>query len=189
MRCLNCEKFSLKFLCKECKNILSQISLNRRKFGDFDVFYFYFYSEIKNLILSKHHEHGYFIYNELANLSFKKFASNFDFKGKLNAVPLDDNVRSGYSHTAILARALKSKNIKPLYNCLRAQNFVSYAGKSLLFRLKNPRNFKIYNKPKFPVILIDDIVTTGTSLLEAKKVLENSGFEVLFGLVLANVDE
>lgn len=232
MKCVNCEKFSTKIICKDCTKILSQISLSRRNFGDFAVYYFYYYSEIQKLILSKHHEYGYFVYKTLANLTFRRFTEKFEkevlcsqngaqniniqslndntskenFKLKnekfalkfgclhknqtlANALPLDDNIRSGYSHTAILAHALKSNFITPIYRTLRAKNHVSYAGKSLAFRLKNPRNFEIFKKPKFPIILVDDIVTTGSSLLEAKKTLENAGFSVLFGLVLANAEE
>jgi competence protein ComFC len=36
------------------------------------------------------------------------------------------------------------------------------------------------------VILIDDIVTTGTTILEAKKCLEENNCEVLFALTLTD---
>ena len=39
------------------------------------------------------------------------------------------------------------------------------------------------------VVLIDDIVTTETTLQEAQKVLEKGGVNVLFALVLANAKE
>ena len=104
----------------------------------------------------------------------------------MSAVPIDDRAASGYSHTAILARALKSVEIRPLYTCLHAGSNVSYHGKDLAFRLKNPRNFKLLKRPKFPVILIDDIVTTGTTIDEARRTLQKAGCEVLFALTLAD---
>ncbi|EAL2030738.1 ComF family protein, partial [Campylobacter jejuni] len=58
--------------------------------------------------------------------------------------------------------------------------------KSLEFRQKHKRNYKLLKTIHEPVILVDDIVTTGSSLLEAKKVLEENKISVLFALVLAD---
>jgi len=95
-------------------------------------------------------------------------------------------VHNGYSHTAILANELRAKNLKPIFHALHATSNVSYSGKELKFRQNNPRNFKILKKITTPVILVDDIVTTGTTILEAKKKLEDDGVKVLFALVLAD---
>ncbi|EAL3832073.1 ComF family protein, partial [Campylobacter upsaliensis] len=38
-------------------------------------------------------------------------------------------------------------------------------------------------------ILVDDIVTTGSSILEAKKILEKNKISVLFALVLADAKD
>ena len=187
MRCANCGHFSLAVICKICKDHLCVSPARTRVLdGDFKIYSFFDYSEIKNLLHSKHLFHGSFIYGALANLSFKVFARKFSFGSPVNAVPIDDRAVSGYSHTAILARALKSVEIRPLYACLHAGSNVSYHGKDLAFRLKNPRNFKLLKTPKFPVILIDDIVTTGTTIDEARRTLQKAGCEVLFALTLAD---
>ncbi|QKG28688.1 ComF family protein [Campylobacter sp. RM16187] len=187
MRCVNCGNFSLKTVCKTCANHLQSSSLRTRILEDeFKIYSFFDYSEIKNLLASKHKFHGNFVYKILANLSFKQFAKEFKFGSFINAVAIDDRVKFDYSHTAILARALKNKEIKPLYASLHATSNLTYAGKNLAYRLKNPRNFKINKKPKFPVILVDDIITTGTTILEAKNTLEKAGVQVLFALVLAD---
>ena len=123
----------------------------------------------------------------LAKLSFAKFKEFFKPETKIQAIPLDDKVENGlYSHSAILARHLKTNFIKPNFNALKAQNDIKYSGKSLNFRLKNKRNFKILKKISSPVILVDDIVTSGSSILEAKKLLEKNKISVLFALVLAD---
>ena len=165
-----------------------------RQVKGFSVFYCYGYSEIRELILSKHHEYGAAVLARIASLSLAKFPlhlqreisanpQNYEaFKTdgifKFNAVPLDDDSRSGYSHTAILARALKSELIEPKFHCLRAQ-----------FRLKHKRNFKILTPPQFPVILVDDIITSGLSMLQARESLIDGGFMPVCGLVLANAKE
>ena len=189
MKCVNCEAFSFGMICKNCAKILSEFRLCERKFGEFSVYYFYGYSEIKHLIHSKHHEYGQFVFKKLANLSFKKFANEFKFSEICLALGLDDTTANGeYSHTAILAHALKSEFIKPKFGVIKAKNSVKYSGKSLEFRLKNKRDFQILKPVKNPVILVDDIVTTGCSLGQAKEICEKNGIEVLFGLVLANAE-
>ena len=69
---------------------------------------------------------------------------------------------------------------------MHATSSVSYSGKDLKFRQNNPRNFKILKKITAPVILVDDIVTTGTTILEARDTLQKVGIDVLFALVLAD---
>jgi len=68
-----------------------------------------------------------------------------------------------------------------------ARNLESYSGKTLQFRLENPRDFVYKGKKEVEVILVDDIVTTGTTLQEAAKVLKQNGVNVLFALTLASV--
>ena len=206
MRCVNCGAFSLRTICAACAANLAECRLGMRQVEGFSVFYYYGYSEIRELILSKHHEYGAAVLARIASLSLAKFPfhlqreisanpQNYEaFKTtdgifKFNAVPLDDDARSGYSHTAILARALKSKLIEPKFHCLRAQNRVKYTGQSLEFRLKHKRNFKILTPPKFPVILVDDIITSGLSMLQARESLMQGGFMPVCGLVLANAKE
>lgn len=157
----------------------------------FKVYSFYKYSEIKHLLLSKHKFHGYFIYHFLARLSFARFKEIFaPLDIKISALPLDDKVENQlYSHSAILAKYLKTRHIKPVFNALKAQNNVKYSGQSLSFRQKNKRNFKLLKPISSPVILVDDIITTGLSMLEARKVLAKHQISVLFGLVLADASQ
>ncbi|ECP7962602.1 ComF family protein, partial [Campylobacter coli] len=50
----------------------------------------------------------------------------------------------------------------------------------------NKRKFKLLKKINNPVILVDDIVSSGSSLLEAKQFLEKNKISVLFTVVLAD---
>ena len=139
------------------------------------------------LLLSKYEYIGNSIYTVLAKNSFKKFSKNFS--SFATVVPIDDTInRFGYAHTAILARSMKTTYLKPKFNILKARNRVHYAGKSLSFRLQNPRDF-IYKGKKEDIILIDDIVTTGVTLKEAFCVCKRSGANPLFALTLADAKE
>lgn len=188
MRCFNCHSFSLLAFCDECVDELGEFSLGVRELEKgFKVYSFYKYHEISHLLHSKHHFYGYFVLNHLAKLSFSKFKDFFDPEVKINALALDDRVQDLlYSHSAILAKHLKTRFIKPLYGVIHAQNNVRYSGKSMAFRQKNKRKYKLLKEIKHPVILVDDVVTTGSSLVEAKKILEKNKISVLFALVLAD---
>ncbi|MEN8304199.1 MAG: ComF family protein, partial [Campylobacterota bacterium] len=141
-----CESLSLTHICDSCQEIFLSPSLYKRKiYNNIEVISFYKYSEIKKLLHTKHTDLGYYIYSILAKNSFKRFADGFTFSDPISSVAIDDNILSGYSHTALLNRELKSKDIKPLFNKLRAKNRISYSGESREFRLLNPRDFELKN--------------------------------------------
>jgi len=190
MKCILCENFSLTHICNSCQELFLTPSLYKRKLSNgIEVISFYKYSEIKNLLHTKHKDLGYYIYNILAKKSFAKFAQEFSSELPIISLGIDDNVKSGYAHTAILNKHLKSKNITPLYNKLIAKNNITYAGKTKAFRLINPRNFEIKTFKQKNVILVDDIVTTGTTLSEAINLLIRQKKEVLFCLTLTDVSQ
>lgn len=191
MKCFNCGSFALLDLCEHCIDELSEFSLGVRMLeGDFKVYSFYKYQDIKHLLHSKHKFYGYFAFNALAKIAFSRFKDFFAPQSFVNAVALDDKVENGlYSHSAILARHLKTKFVKPLYRVLHSRSKVKYSGQSVAFRQKHKRRYELLKKPKFPVILVDDVVTTGLSLLEAKEILEKNKISVLFALVLADAKD
>ena len=188
IKCISCGAFSLKIICTTCQKNLFQPELYKRELEkDFFVYSFYKYEDIKELINSKYQFFGDRVFNILAKLSFEKFASNFKYSSQAIAIAIDDHTRHSFSHTAILAKALQSKYIKIKYNQLKASHIVKYAGHNLEFRHKNKRDFRYNGDKNLQIILVDDIVTTGSTIQEAKKVLENYGCEVLFALTLSDV--
>ena len=189
MRCLSCEKLSIQIICKVCQNNLLKPDFKTRIVANnFKIYSFYDYEEIKKLINTKYKFYGDRVFNILGNLAFKKFAQNFEFTEQIYAIPIDDNTKHEFSQSAILAKHLKSNYIKPIYSHLRALNDVKYAGKDLLFRQKNKRNFKYTGPHNIKVILIDDLVTSSLTLVEAKNTLEKFGCEILFGLTLSDAN-
>jgi len=186
MKCLSCESYSYHIICKSCQENLLTPSFHKRELEkNFYNYSFYSFSEIEEFITSKYHFHGDRIFDILAKLSFKKFAQNFKFDELVYSIGIDEHTRHEFSQTAILSKHLKSKYIKPLYNKCKATNIVKYAGKDLEFRKKNKRDFKVEVSNK-TIILIDDLITTGTTILEAKKACEEKNNHVLFSLTLAD---
>lgn len=187
MRCITCEKLSFNIICKACQSEYLKAKLHKRELEkDFFVYSFYEYNEIKELLSSKYYFYGDRVYNILAKLSFKKFSSNFNFKTSVSVIPIDDHTRHEFSHSAILARFLNNKNLKVVYNSLKATNRVKYAGKSLVYRKRNKRKFLYAGKNNLKIILVDDLITSGQTILEAKEVLEKHNCEVLFALTLSD---
>ncbi|MCF6244678.1 MAG: ComF family protein [Sulfurovum sp.] len=191
MRCYACAKLSLSIICDVCKNQLFRTNIGTRTVGTLDVISFYKYSALEALLLTKHKPEGYRIYKALAHMTMKPFIHEFieSDDRQIYIVGIDEYVKSGYSHVALLTRAMKTKYSTPLHSSLMARNRVKYSGKDLQFRLNNPREFIYKGKSNIDVILVDDIITTGITLQEAQKVLIQSGVNVLFALTLADVEE
>ena len=189
MRCLSCHRLSWLTFCTSCQHKLLKPTITKRTINGLDIYSFFNYQHIEDLLLTKHTAQGFTIYNALAQLSFKPFIENFmqQNRDKLYVLGVDENVKSAYSHVALLTHAMRYKNVKILHAKLMAKNSIKYAGKSLQFRLENPREFCYSGLKNIEVILVDDIITTGTTLNEAKQLLEKNGVEVLFALTLADV--
>ena len=190
MKCLLCENYSLtQHICKSCQEQFLKPSLYKRKLDNgIEVFSFYKYEDIKALLFTKHTDLGFPIYRLLAQLSFQQFAQTFTWKNTIASIAVDDNVKSGYAHTATLNKALQSNTIKPLFNKLRAKNPLSYSGKSRAFRKANPRNFTINEFKERELIVVDDIITTGSTLYEATQSLIKKEKKILFCLTLTDVN-
>lgn len=187
MKCMVCERWSWSHICPHCQESLLTPTLYKRKIlGSIPVYSFFPYDEIEPLLLTKHTDIGYYIYTILAKRSLMNFAQEWSYENRVASLGIDDDARSGYSHTAVLNRALKSPQIKPYYGKLRSTNHHKYAGKSVEERLMNPRQFRYRPFEENEVILVDDIVTTGTTLGEAAEVLHANGKKVIFCLTLSD---
>ena len=191
MRCFSCSKLSLPILCNTCIEQLFVPDVSTRKVGTLDVISFFKYSTLESVLHSKHKPEGYRIYKALAQMTLKPFIQEFveNDDRAVYIVGVDETVKSGYAHVALLTRAMKTKYTLPQHSALMARNKVNYSGKSLQFRLDNPRDFVYTGKRNVDVILVDDIITTGITLQEAQNVLMSHGVNVLFALTLADVEE
>jgi competence protein ComFC len=136
--------------------------------------------------LTKHTDVGFYIYKILAKNSFRLFSREWQYKNKVASLGIDDTSKSGYSHTAVLNRSLESHNIAPYYGKIRASHDYKYAGKSLEERVQNPRKFIYAPFKEEEVILVDDIVTTGSTLSEAVELLHQKGKKVILCLTLSD---
>ena len=189
MRCHLCLNLSWQPLCKAClQTVLLPIPAFRVLDNGLKVYSFYNYSDLAPLLHTKHTYSGAKIFAQLGHHTFFEFFKTFELPHGIYAIPIDDHVRHGYSHSAILAKATHPF-LTPLYGALRAQNHESYSGKNKTFRQANKRRFTVACHNEIDAILIDDIVTTGCTLEEAYETLTKHGVNVLFALVLADAKE
>ena len=175
-------------LCKNCLKTVLIPTPNKRVLKDGLVVYSaYNYKDIKKLLHTKHTYQGAKIFAQLTKHALLPLVKTFTCKDVFS-LPIDDHTRSGYSHSAIIARELRGQ-IKPLYSKLRAKNPIRYSGQSLHVRQKNRRDFTLTCKEKLDVVLIDDIITTGNTLIEATATCKAQNINVLFAITLANTKE
>jgi competence protein ComFC len=188
MRCHLCLRFSWQPICKNCLNTLLQPTPSKRVLEDgLKVYSFYKYSEISKLLHTKHTYIGAKIFLQLSHHAMLPFVEPLKNQ-EVFALPIDDHVRSGYSHSAVLTRGIK-EFVRPKYKALRARNALRYSGQKLSFRKKEKRDFRLACKPNLDVVLIDDIVTTGNTLMEARATCQNAHVNVLFAITLADARE
>jgi len=190
MKCLLCSSWSLTHICKACQREELEPSLYKRKVrGNIEVYSFYKYSAIEKLLHTKHTDLGYYIFTILAKIAFQRFSKNFEFEEGVVSLGIDEHVRHGYSHTAILNKALRSNVITPRFSKIKARSSETYSGKSFQYRLLHPRKFSLRPFKEKYVILVDDIITTGMTLTQAVEAVEQEGKEVLFCLTLADAEK
>ncbi len=191
MRCLSCHRLSRTVICPECRERLLIPTVTKRKVGTLEVISLFKYKNIESFLLTKHTPLGYRLYRYFSRVFVKPFMDDFatHIDETVTLIAIDERCHGGYSHTALLSHEAKGPKIEVAHSTLLAQNRVNYAGRSLQFRLDNPRDFRYTGRAGIEAVLIDDIITTGVTLQEAQQELERHGVEVLFALTLADARE
>ena len=98
--------------------------------------------------------------------------------------------KRGYNQSEILANELGKRFNLPVQNLLkRVRNTKTQVGLKVEERKKNIKNaFSISSHQlvvSSQIILVDDVVTTGSTLLECANVLKRAGAKQVFGITLA----
>lgn len=121
------------------------------------------------------------------------FQKAYSLKPVLVPIPLHTNRlrKRGYNHAQLLAEGLSAKLDLPVADCLkRIKETKSQFGLNLKDRKENLKNaFAIIpNSPiaqHLNILLVDDILTTGLTLLEGARILKKNGAKKVWGLTLA----
>lgn len=135
----------------------------------------------------------------LTDLFYESIIQNENFNQELKKgewifvpIPLSSTKlkKRGYNQSEILAKTLSKRFKIPVQNILkRERNTTSQVGLSNMDRKLNVKNAFILNTKYLiqntNVFLVDDVVTTGSTLKEAANVLKRNGVKKVIGLTLA----
>jgi len=205
-RCFVFLSFDAKSLCLLCNNPTFNNLTHpkcRRKYGIDGCFSALSYNKtVQKLIFNfKYKPYLTDLRTVLSDLFYESIIQNEQFqqqirKGEWTLVPIPLSSpklrKRGYNQAEILAKELAKKFKFPVQDLLvRTRETKTQVGLTNLqrklnikdaFLLKPHAVFVLKGKN---VLLVDDVVTTGSTLLEASKVLKRGGVNKVFGLTLA----
>ncbi|RDU64234.1 transformation system protein [Helicobacter didelphidarum] len=192
MYCLLCQHLNFSIICKKCLNNLWHIESKRELSNGFKVFSSFALSELKTLIYSKNNIIGSRIISRLGIFGVKRF---FDYhqellnlqKDSIAVVCVRNRIIGAYSHSAILAHCFKKYGFKVFYNALITQNDIRFTTLTKTQREETSREFHFKIHKHFSmIIIVDDIITTGETLLEASNIIAKNNHTPLFAWTLCD---
>lgn len=123
---------------------------------------------------------------------------NTDRDAIITTVPLHflSRLKRGYNHSEILAKALAKQEGNIFYSLLRKSRMTKHQAKlSRSERLRNIRNSFAFRKKYLQtitwkdIILVDDVISTGSTANECAGILKKNGAKRVFGLFLATSND
>ncbi|EKD30277.1 MAG: phosphoribosyltransferase [uncultured bacterium (gcode 4)] len=115
----------------------------------------------------------------------------------ITTVPLHflSHLRRGYNHSEILAKGIAKQEGNTFHNLLRKSRMTKHQAKlDRSGRLRNVRNSFSFRKKYLKtiawkdIILVDDVVSTGSTANECAGLLKKNGARRVFGLFLATTN-
>lgn len=191
--CLECKK-SGQYICDDCLCKVSVCNLNTGNFSLYE-----YEGVIRKAIISLKYKFAFGIVDELVEaclLILRNHEPQFLNLKSIVLVPIPlyrqrENWR-GFNQSEIIGKKIAdSMNWKFVSNFLiRSKNTKSQVGLKGLARHQNLRGVFSINpnsvlSTKYSVLLFDDVYTTGSTIKEAKKVLNKAGFRNVFSLTIA----
>ncbi len=199
-RCLICnEKSDGLKVCPKCQDELSKIVLPPvpRKIGNLEVFYFGPYEDIlRNMVLSFKFAYHDSLSKTVAELLKKVVDDNkIDFEA-ITYVPATKSAKfkRGFDHMELVSKQLSNltgTKIIKLLETVRETEQIRAKDRTLAVKnkykvlLRNANNINKNSK----ILLLDDVVTTGSTLLECVKVLNSYDFKDITCVVLCNAKD
>lgn len=185
-KCIGCGEDYIG-LCPLCLTKIQRVRENSRIHS-----YAYYSGVIKEIILKFKYKKVFLAGNILADFLYELIKENKIEAEGILFIPCSKETlkKRGFNQCEIIARKLGEKLDLPVYSDIvkikntkeqkalsKEERFINIKG---AFKVKNSNNIK--NKK---IILIDDVITTGATLLECEKVLKENGVKEIKILTVA----
>ncbi len=189
-KCLECSA-SGKYICPNC---LEKVRRGQYRNNNYSIFKYK--GVIRRAIITIKYKFAYDIAEELASICVDRLKTyGLWHNANLVPIPLDrkrENFR-GFNQTEILGKKIAEKlNLKFIPDLLiKTKETKHQVGLKGVDRKNNLKNVfevnKLYIQYTIPnILLFDDVYTTGTTINEAKKTLQNADFKNIKSLTIAS---
>lgn len=201
--CGICGKIAPKGICIKCNvelkkqtevNILQKEEIEEKNFEEL-MYIFKYEGQIRQLIIDYKFNEKSYIYKTFVNflLKNKKIFENIKKYDKIIPVPISKKryKERGYNQSLLIANEIsKQTNLELVNNCLiKTKNIIEQSKLNKEDRQQNIQGvYSIQNEEIITnkkVLLIDDIYTTGSTVNECSKILQQARPERIGVLVLA----
>lgn len=185
-RCIICNAEDFIGICPYCKSKIKRVENQEDVLS-----YGYYGGVLKELILAFKYDKNFTAGNVISELLLNLIYENRIEFDAIYYVPMSKSSikKRGFNQCEIIAKNLsKSLNIPVSNSLIKIKNTKEQKSLSKDERYKNIKGaFKIRenNIKNKRILLVDDVVTTGATLLECKKVLENYDIEEITVLTIA----
>ncbi len=206
--CGICEKINKDGLCPKCNlelkkqaevNILQkeeiEENLKKEKYFEELMYIFKYEGQVRKLILDYKFNEKSYLYKTFVNFLLKneKIFENIKKYDKIIPVPISKkrNKERGYNQSMLIAEEIANKtNLELVNNCLiKTKNIIEQSKLNKEDRLQNIQgvyslqNERLITNKK--ILLVDDIYTTGSTVNECCKILQQANPKTIGVLVLA----
>lgn len=206
--CGICEKISKDALCPKCNlelkkqaevNILQkeeiEENIKKEKYFEELMYIFKYEGQVRKLILDYKFNEKSYLYKTFVNFLLKneKIFENIKKYDKIIPVPISKkrNKERGYNQSMLIAEEIANKtNLELVNNCLiKTKNIIEQSKLNKEDRQQNIQgvyslqNERLITNKK--ILLVDDIYTTGSTVNECCKILQQANPKTIGVLVLA----
>lgn len=206
--CGICEKINKDGLCPKCnlelkkqaeENILQkeeiEENIKKEKYFEELMYIFKYEGQVRKLILDYKFNEKSYLYKTFVNFLLKneKIFENIKKYDKIIPVPISKkrNKERGYNQSMLIAEEIANKtNLELVNNCLiKTKNIIEQSKLNKEDRQQNIQgvyslqNERLITKQK--ILLVDDIYTTGSTVNECCKILQQANPKTIGVLVLA----
>lgn len=178
-RCRKCSRKTAKDLCSDCK-----------QWGETDPLCFNYsiftYNDFMKEIIAKWKFRGDYILGQCFEMiflqTFQKFFVRLHENAMIIPIPLSEKrmAERGFNQAEMLARFLSDEVYQPFIRVIDEKQ----SKKTKLERMKGKNPFILTESIQQPVILVDDIYTTGTTLRHAARLLKQNGCPQIYSYTL-----